>query len=652
MLYITKLINKNNQDIYIYMTQEDYKKYAFTKKGNFMFLYEDKNLLDALNNTSGKIYEESADKNKKRKLTLKEKIQKSLSILGIVATIIAIEPAALELVSYSLKKVNSISHTDTIDENTETDDYLEQFSISINKNNQYNDKEKEEIIKGFSDYINDWGYLLNETDKKYILHMIENVKINRSAWMPKWARGDYALEQINIKEENDYLNVVTHETCHLLSDRGLLVGTINGYGLGYAINEGINTSVNSKYYSNDDAYDKQVKDIMKLSLLVDNETLVKSYQKEGPALIASEISKSIPGITYIEVLKYISMLDIELFIDTYQMIEDYKLSKDFYKEKEELYNKMFKAKYGYDFSESVMAKTKAKPQSFLEDDIFVRKETEIDTKFYKLPKECLAKKDSNFEYEKYSNGEYFNINYNYLLKILVSPEELRQYETIDEFIVDYAKKYPIAENELNQIKTIFTEGLTEDNINCYIMHVLDRMLTENKSPEYIACYLKLIYKSVKDSSDISNIKEKFDEKLNKALEKNDMHEVADLYHNSDICFKNEDAYYLDELVMPEEYRKIEKTGNYIITETGVLILNVSSDESYWNSNYGDQKIHLEEPDSSIAIYCKEKFDYQDGKYYYANLHKDLNTSEIDTEKVEIYVLTKVKVNESTNKTTK
>ena len=159
--------------------------------------------------------------------------------------------------------------------------------------------------------------------------MAENVNINRNAWMPRWASGDYKLGKIDIATGKGSMSTITHETAHALSDRGLVVGSINGYGLGYALDEGINTSVNDKYYSKDHVYGSQRLDTLKLSLLVDNETLIKTYQTKGPAYLIDKICEENAEINRIDIVKYISMMDIELFIDLYKACENYSLPKDY-----------------------------------------------------------------------------------------------------------------------------------------------------------------------------------------------------------------------------------------------------------------------------------------------------------------------------------
>lgn len=215
-----------------------------------------------------------------------------MAILGVTVTMLTIEPAAVELVSYSLKTLKGTAYSGIVLENTSTKDFINNFSIAINKNNDYEDNEKITIIEGFAKYFDDWGYLLDERDQKYILNIIENVNINRNVPLPPWAIGSYALGNISTITGEDTVSTISHETAHALSDRGLALGTVNGFGFGYALNEGINPSVNNFYYRSDYSYFSQQNDVFKLSLLVDDETLIESYQKKVPHIYVQLLQKN------------------------------------------------------------------------------------------------------------------------------------------------------------------------------------------------------------------------------------------------------------------------------------------------------------------------------------------------------------------------
>ena len=107
LLYVTKIDFDKKDEIYIYISMRDLKKYAFTKKENFLLPHKDKKLLDVLNNVEGIVYQAKDN----RKLTPKERLQ---NILGVSVTIISVYPKMSDIISYSLKKVKSYSYSDSV----------------------------------------------------------------------------------------------------------------------------------------------------------------------------------------------------------------------------------------------------------------------------------------------------------------------------------------------------------------------------------------------------------------------------------------------------------------------------------------------------------------------------------------------------------
>ena len=78
MLYITKVISDvNKQEIYVFISLEDFKKYAFTKKNNFFIPYNDKYFLDILNNVEKVMYHQELEESPKENDNKKTKKKKS-----------------------------------------------------------------------------------------------------------------------------------------------------------------------------------------------------------------------------------------------------------------------------------------------------------------------------------------------------------------------------------------------------------------------------------------------------------------------------------------------------------------------------------------------------------------------------------------------
>ena len=667
MLYITKVISDvNKQEIYVFISLEDFKKYAFTKKNNFFIPYNDKYFLDILNNVEKVMYhqeleespKENDNKKTKKNLSVKEKVQKVLAGLGIAVTLVSVEPALVEAVSYSLKRVNSFSYSTLIDEKTSNDEFMEQFTIAINKNQDYKEKERKVIIEGYAKYIDDWGYLLEEADKEYILHMAENVNINRGAWQPRWAIGSYGSGNINITDQ-DNVPCVSHESAHAFSDRGLIAGSVNWFGLGYAFNEGINTSINDKYIIRDRVYTAQRYDTMKLSLLAEDEDIIIAYQKEGPEYFCKKVTERNKNINYTDVLRYLSMMDLELFLNHYKIIEDYKLPVEFFKEKDELYNKMFKAKYGYDFSESVYDQLdKTRGANFLDAEITGIKSDGFKSQLYSIPKNLLASKASDFDYSKYIVGENYDFKYSEALNFLVSASEVEKYNSWDEFCSAFAEKYSSDEEEFNKVKSVFTQELCDDNFDYYMGYALDKVSKTNYSSEFTTCYIRELYNILKkdienkekfsEKKSVENFDEKFNKKIQQFLIQNNMQDVLNLYYNSDIKFVEFDSDCLHNCILPEEYMMNHKSDNYVLLDNGLLILKTSENEDIWSAKYGEEEnIYLEEVHDEQSIeMVNGYFASSNGKYYYTNLYSySFGSKEIEKEKINIYVYLVVKTEE-------
>lgn len=668
MLYITKVISDvNKQEIYVFISLEDFKKYAFTKKNNSFIPYNDKYFLDILNNVEKVMYhqeleespKENDNKKTKKNLSVKEKVQKVLAGLGIAVTLVSVEPALVEAVSYSLKRVNSFSYSTLIDEKTSNDEFMEQFTIAINKNQDYKERERKVIIEGYAKYIDDWGYLLEEADKEYILHMAENVNINRGTWLPRWAIGSYGSGNINITNQVNDVPCVSHESAHAFSDRGLIAGSKNWFGLGRAFNEGINTSITDKYIIGDIAYPAQRYDTMKLSLLAEDEDIIIAYQKEGPEYFCKKVAERNKNINYTDVLRYLSMMDLELFLNYYKIIEDYKLPVEFFKEKDELYNKMFKAKYGYDFSESVDGQLdKIYNANFLDAEITGSKSDGFKSQLYSIPKNLLASKASDFDYSKYIVGENYDFKYSEALNFLVSVSEVEKYNSWDEFCSAFAEKYSSDEEEFNKVKSVFTQELCDDNFDYYMGYALDKVSKTNYSSEFTTCYIRELYNILKkdienkekfsEKKSVENFDEKFNKKIQQFLIQNNMQDVLNLYYNSDIKFVEFDSDCLHNCILPEEYMMNHKSDNYVLLDNGLLILKTSENEDIWSAKYGEEEnIYLEEVHDEQSIeMVNGYFASSNGKYYYTNLYSySLGGEEIEKEKINIYVYSVVKTEE-------
>lgn len=627
IIKVTEINNSDIDSLYVYINTDTFEKYLYKKINKFLFPYTDVVLLNYLNNKDKIVYG-----------TFKDKVKKTISILGVVLTIGTVEPYLAEGLSFSLKRINSYSISSSVDLN---DEFINSFKSSLWKNDDFTEEEKTFIFNDYEEKINKYGYLLDENDKKYILSQIENVKVNRNVKLPRWASGDYILRNINIKEDD--LVTVRHEVYHALSDHGLLVGTINGYGMGYSINEDVNSSFND-----DNAYNSY--DALKLSLLIGKETLLKAYLKGNINDIINSIVDNCEGISRYEAIKYICMKDVELFVDHYKVIEKYSLPNSFYSEKDELYNKMFKAKYGYDFKESLIYNNIGftNPEliryNFLNDKMgIVMKKGGFQYYIGCDIKDC-TKNINDTEYMNKVSYKFFDGNYNSFMSIIIEKDELLKYNSMDDFYKDYSNKYSFIDDVEDKLKFIFS-GFTinEENINKFMDFFVPYVLSKNLSPKETAAYFRTSssYLNVYEHDEnfynhmkpkLNNIKNMYTKSLNERL-KGINDEVFDYYNNTTISYIRFEPNDIENNILSNSYYRLEETDNYRIDlENRMITLRVDEDTIPYETKYDDSYIsfHKENLNSNDNIYIYEMSD----KVY----------DNFDKSKLEIYQAIEVKNN--------
>lgn len=645
LLYVTNLVCKDGKYIYIYISLNDFRKYAFIKNEEELIAYDNKELLDVLNNKLGIMYEANTDfEDSKAKLSIKQRLQKLLAVLGVGVTLFTVEPKVVELVSYTLKRATALSYSSIILDETSDKGFLNEFFTAINKNGDLLDEEKEKIFEGFTKYFSDWGYLLDTLDRKYILNMAENVNINRNAILPPWACASYALGNINIEKGKDSLDTVTHEYNHAFSDRGLAIGTVNGFGFGYAMNEGINTAINEQYYCEDGSYCNQMLDVLKLSLLVGNEVLIEAYQKRGSKCVVSKMKDL--GIDYADAVKYISMMDIELFVDGYEVFgEKYNLPNSFYEAKDALYNKMFKSKYGYDFSETVFRRLGVGygeygglgRHSFLEEKFYIKREDGFTIRYYdEVPKEVLIQKESSVDISKYFIDESSPLEYceESYLKILAPDfknivNKLGSFESVYCYLTheSYNDEYSL------DIREMLLGHLDEDNIEFYTHCFIHNMLSFDQTAEFMACYMKslsdCISKKLYKSFQVLAIEE---------LENMDRDDIIDLYCNTTIEFKSFNLDNIFESVIKDNYYRTKETKDFIITDKKLIVKVEGEENRVSEIIYDDYVVDGNYYHSALeSKYWDEVFGCEGGFYQFLDLSSDLGLSDVNADDLKIRV---------------
>jgi len=632
LLYITKIISADNEEFYVYISTSNFKKYVFTKIGFVLIPYNDKRLLDKLNNVNGIFYDLKDKDVNKSGLTLKEKLQKTLVILGVGVIVISLYPKASDLASYSLKRLKSYSYSSVDDQITSDSGFINQFAIAINKNDDFLDEEKVLLVDGYEKYFADWGYIFDDIDKRYVLRMAENVKVNRNVSLDYPIAGNYCFDNINLVDSAP-LNTVAHEACHAFSDRGLYVGSINGFGFGYAMNEGINASINDRYFSADESYDSQRYDVLKLSLLVDDEVFIKSYQQKGPLYVVKSLGEI--GVNYLDAVKYISMMDIMLFANK----EKYTLPEDFYVEKDELYNKMFKLKYGYDFSESLLGTMPFDNDVHFLLDKFIcnrYRENDLIVGYYNFSKKDLATKECEINYSEKLIDEYFTeIMFDYNSILLLDPNFRKNFMALGslDLYCSSIMDNEISKGELQIAKTMFSIGINEHNLKYYTLGLVNNMLAmEEWTAEFMACYLREA-----ESLLAHNLENTFTSTVVDLLRENGREDIVDLYTKTTLHFKEVDYNFPKRNVIDEEYFKLRQTNNYII-DNNKIVLKLDVDEySVYEGIYNGDYLFFQQVNENDCKKYDMIFDDDNGRYCYSDIYNVQGDIDTDAIKIEVCV---------------
>lgn len=336
------------------------------------------------------------------------------------------------------------------------------------------------------------------------------------------------------------------------------------------------------------------------------------------------------------------MMDIELFIDDYKIFGGaYSLPNSFYQDKKELYEKMFKQKYDYNFSETVLEnmilKYKRNPCNSMN---FLEHVHELisEEKTYLVPKNVLLMKKDEIDLELYIQPKYSAAH------MLLAPkvEEVFRKQYSWEDVCSYVSNGKIDEETYNKIKSVFSDSINNENFDSYMELLTDKITNLNSSPEFLACYIKTVLEYL-DSKKVDDLENRFNQTIVQQLESNGLIEALDLYQNSTIEFKEFNLQNYEDYKIIDEYYKLYESKDFFLTEEGEIILRTKKEDEIWDGySNGERLDFLEMYDFEMPMY--NIFDSSDYNYY-----KTFGSPEqYDINDIKIIICKKVKTNESSN----
>lgn len=614
MIKLTTISDDKFDKIDIYLSEEDYKKYAFVTIDDEKYYYNDPKINEIINRNNtlaNSDYQKKVSKAKEKIKDLKTGLIMStaLALQGIIVA------SSLTLNSYFSVKNNNFKINKEFSRNyssialDEDDIFISQLNNEIDKNTSIKDQEKGQIKEGLYSFINDYGYLMNHTDKMRFLELIKNVNIFRNAKMNDITLGYYNAsdDNIYIKYEDD-LNTITHEFSHLITDNGKFVGTC--VELGRALNEGITESINLKYYnvtSKKGSYPTERNDVFKLSLLCDRDAIIDSYLHSDLSIFIDNICDNCDRISKRDVLKYLYLMDTLLENNLSN-----KNSEELVLQKTQLYNKMFKAKYGYSFYDSYA--NKVYNNNFLDDEFVCSSSKGIfDSTTYKVSFDKL-KEMTNIELDNNILDLHFDFHKAYYYFFLFGGQETifdNNIHTVSQ-IYDYFDKYENSDEIKDNIRLFLeSDGLNDDLLPKYLDTLLNTVGNDMIDVKYTSSLLKMINENYCVNTNKSS-KEFFNKTLEEVLNKNNslsrdkLDEIKYYYFNTDIRLSSYSVGSFDDFELADSYYEINKASNYMIfdgDEFNYLIFNLDKHQVIYDEFDKDE-------DSVYDIEFTKKYSFE------------------------------------------
>ena len=509
-------------------------------------------------------------------MTAKEHFQRVLASLGVISVTLTAEPKIVQGLDITARFVKALPYSNV--QVNKDESFLKAAKEALNRNKDYTSAEKESIYEDFCGFYADWGYLLNSVGKRNILYQLEYTHIKRGAKLPKWASGTYGIGTIRTVGKSENSTVLKHEAAHSISDHGFLVGPINGYSTGYALNEGINASVTEKYYGGDTSYYIQRRDVINLSLLVGNEVIMDCYLNGDIDKLVNAIIENCPGINKLQVYKYFWYMDI-INECGYQEKE---VPKVISSGKEELYNEMFKSKFGYDYN--LCKKRILGNCTFFDDEykVILPQYSQVEVKVKKEELSVLNNQlDLNDRVSRVINDQFIElidlltISHDQSKRALAFDGNLEILEEIASFYSDSDKALRVLTvicNNINNNNNNYSDNFLDD----YVSLLIEKASNISSDPIFLASFLR------KNNTSLNGILYplSIDNAIKKQLQLLDDQDLLYYYYNTDISFKkfelNDDDKW--EYEFEDKYIGQIEITNYEIKNNTIVL---SEDHDYY-----------------------------------------------------------------------
>ena len=482
LLYVTKIIdNDTGEELYVFIDKRTYHKYISKEKDKYVPY--DENFENKLNSNISSLLKVPDNYIKNIQDVIKIALVSSGIGLTIIGSFVVANEQLILTRQCEFKQALSINYN-------EFDSIISEFNRIVDLNSDFTEQEKELLKKGTNNFLEDWGYLFSEQDIKDLLFRIGNVRVRNKNKMEYNVSGTYYNLHVDVINRQDILTSI-HEYIHCMMDHKKVNGFRNNNGLGRAIDEAIVETLTSYYYAStsDDvdrgSYVEQRKNLFKISLFIDSESLLKRSFVSDESII-DIFKNSCPGVEEDKILRYLTLLDI----DCAGIFEEkYSQDDDFYREIDSLYNELYKAKYGKDFNYSYEIIS----DNFLSDDVVF-----IDGNCtYCIPKAIFHMIDkyalNDNDYKKYLCGihyKYFDLFAKMPIIVFAGDDDEAKYieSNTDEFLLGLYEKYENDPEKQNDIINIL--NLTENCFDSYFNIYIDLLKERNLHPAVFIAELR------------------------------------------------------------------------------------------------------------------------------------------------------------------
>ncbi|MDD6879653.1 MAG: hypothetical protein PUD59_05500 [bacterium] len=487
---------------------------------------------------------------------------------------------------------------------------IDEFNKAVDSNYNFSDLESRITKISCNKLLNDWGYLYdNDEDFENLIYIISNLDIIRNQIFNENISGCYTLSnEIKVSNQDCLLSdasVFNHELIHAVSNHGLTIGTLGCITFGKGFNEGISESIKRKYGINGyNTYDNAIIDTFKLSILIGKENIMKSFLVDSIYYLVKSIKDCCNNIKITDILKYIYMIDEE----TNSYKNGIKLNDNFFKEKDELYNKLYKSVYKKNFNNLNIVNC-----NFLDDKVTI----EIDNKKYCIP--VSKYNEINFnnisEYEMYCTIESEDLNNNYLIFLMDEEEKIKYKSNTKKCIDNLLYKYKSMEDEKYNKFINILNGINGTTVSDYVNLIIDVLDNKNLDKYEYVSELREFESIVSYSNyNCDDIKKLINREIINELNKRNYEDLLFLYESTDICYVIYDYYNRNNCIISNTYNEFVEIDNYRIFNNRIVV-DLDDEYSIYKVNCNDELLEMHKVNDSISSFFKTLFKTDNSNFY-------------------------------------